>query len=384
MRELEILLENYWIDKNRNKELYYKIKDAIPAFKSFLSEKLGYSVIVNPYLIKLEKLPGKAEAWMGIKEFESTIEYAFLCILLMFLEDKGREEQFVLSGVTEFIQGNYIGEEKVEWTLYKHRRCLIKVLRFAVDMGMIEVDDGDEQSFANSVDTEVLYESTGLSRYFVRNFTSSILNYNSYKDIEKEEWGEVDTDRGVIRRHRVYRRLVMSPVVYNEGTEDVDYDYVKKQRGLISNDLENFLEYDLHVHRNGALVVLNTEKNLKDCFPGGRAISDVVLLFNSLVIDLIKAGKIKLNTDDTAIISRAHFDNMVEELKISYSSGWSKEYREMSSSYLSEEILKYMKDFNMLKDLKDGKEIQILPLIGKVVGNYPRDFAEAAVERGEA
>ena len=60
------------------------------------------------------------------------MEYAFLCILLMFLEDKGREEQFVLSQITEFIQGNYIGEEKIDWTLYRHRKDLIKVLRFAV------------------------------------------------------------------------------------------------------------------------------------------------------------------------------------------------------------------------------------------------------------
>ena len=99
---------------------------------------------------------------------------------------------------------------------------------------MIKVDDGDEQNFANSIDTEVLYESTGFSRYFVRNFTTNILNYNSYKDIENEEWGEADTDKGIIRRQRVYRRLIMCPVVYNEGSEDVDYDYIKKQRSMIA------------------------------------------------------------------------------------------------------------------------------------------------------
>lgn len=383
MKELEVLLENYWISKDRDKELYYSVKDSIPNFKSFLSEKLGFAVMVNPNVIKLEKLPGKAEAWMGIKEFESLMEYAFLCILLMFLEDKGREEQFVLSGVTEFIQGNYMGEEKVDWTLYRHRRCLIKVLRFAVDTGMIKVDDGDEQSFATSMETEVLYESTGLSRYFVRNFTTSILNYTSYRDIESEEWGEADTDRGIIRRHRVYRRLVMSPVVYNEGSEDADYDYIKKQRGMIANDLENYLEYDLHVHRNGALVVLGQEKNLKDTFPGARAISDVVLLFNSIITDMIKEHRLQLKADDTVIISRVHFDNMVEELKRGYSYGWSKEYREMSLGSLSEEIIDYMKDFNMLELLKEGKEIRILPIVGKVVGTYPHDFEEASIEKGE-
>jgi len=384
MKELEILLENYWISKDDNKELYYSIKDSIPNYKIFLSEKLGYQVIVNQNLIKLEKLPGKPEAWMGISSFENNMEYAFLCILLIFLEDKGREDQFVLSGVTEFIQGNYMGEEKVDWTLYRHRKCLIKVLRFAVELKMMRIDDGDEQGFASSVDAEVLYESTGFSRYFVRNFTSSILNHSSYRDIEKEEWGEVDADRGIIRRQRVYRRLIMGPVVYNEGIEDVDYDYIKKQKGMISNDLETFLDYDLHVHRNGALVVLNREKNMKDTFPGGRAISDVVLLFNSLIIEKVKSKELNLKANDCIIISKAHFGNIIEELKLEFSSGWSKEYREKSLTGLMEDIIHYMKDFNMLKVLKHSKEIEILPLTGKVMGSYPNAYKEAALGKEDS
>lgn len=374
MKELEILLENYWIIKDRNKELYYNIKDSLPGFKNFTSEKLGYHVMVNPYVIKLEKLPGRAEAWMGIQEFESNMEYAFLCLILMFLEDKGREEQFVLSEITEFIQGNYPGDEKVDWTLFRHRKYLIKVLRFAVDMGMMKVDDGDEQKFAGSVETEVLYECTGLSRYFVRNFTMDIMNYNSYKDIESEDLADIDTDRGIIRRQRVYRRLLISPVVYNEGSNDADYDYIKNFRNVISGDLENFLEYSLHVHRNGTLVVLSPEKIMKDVFPGGKAISDVVLLFNSLVVEKIQKKLLKVKTDDSLIISRAYFNNIVEELKTNYDSGWSKEYREMSPVTLENEIIDFMKSFNMLKVLKEGKEIEILPLTGKVIGKYPGDF----------
>lgn len=377
MKELETLLENYWIIKDEDKELYYSIKDSISSFKSFTLEKLGYHVMVNPYIIKLEKLPGKAEAWMGIQEFESTMEYAFLCLILMFLEDKGREEQFVLSGITEFIQGSYPGDEKVEWTLFRHRKALIKVLRFVSDMGMIKVDDGDESKFASSAETEVLYESTGLSRYFVRNFTMDIMNYNSYKDIEQEEWADIDTDKGIIRRQRVYRRLLMSPVVYNEGSEDVDYGYIKNFRNMIANDLENFLEYNLHVHKNGALVVLSPEKNMKDVFPGGKTISDVVLLFNSLVREKLDNEVLQMKADDTLVISRAYFGSLTEELKESYSAGWSKEYREMSLVSLEKEILQFMLNFNMMRILEDGKEIELLPLAGKVIGRYPEDFRTA-------
>lgn len=38
----------------------------------------------------------QTENWMGILEFHHKIEYVFFCIVLMFLEEKEAEEQFVL------------------------------------------------------------------------------------------------------------------------------------------------------------------------------------------------------------------------------------------------------------------------------------------------
>ena len=54
MNVLETLLDRRWILKSKEKDLYYKIKDELPAIKRFLTEKLGYQVIINPYLIKLK------------------------------------------------------------------------------------------------------------------------------------------------------------------------------------------------------------------------------------------------------------------------------------------------------------------------------------------
>ena len=93
MRTLEILLERRWILKSRDRELYYQIRDELGNVKKFLTEKLGYQVIVNPYLIKVEKMPAKPESWMGIREFTDPIEYVFFCMVLMFLEEKEAEEQ---------------------------------------------------------------------------------------------------------------------------------------------------------------------------------------------------------------------------------------------------------------------------------------------------
>ncbi len=374
MKELEILLERFWISKEGDKDLYYRIKDAYPQFKEFVQEKLGYKVIINPYLIKLEKLPGKAESWMGIAGFEQIMEYVFLCSLLVFLEDKGAEEQFILSQVTEFIAATWPGEHKVDWTSYRHRRYLVKVLRFAEETGLIKLNDGTDHFFMSTAEGEVLYENTGLSKYFVQNFTGNILNYSSYQDIEKGEWLELDQDRGRVRRNRVYRRLFMSPVVYNEGSADADYLYIKNYRGMLQKDIEDLLGSELHIHKNGAFIVLNESKAFKNVFPDHKNISDIVLQLNRVIRELLEQGELSRNQDDTITLSEVKFGQMIELCRQWNQAGWSKEYREMKTGKLHAEIYGYMKDFSMLEVRPEQKEVILLPLVGKFIGKYPEDF----------
>lgn len=42
--------------KSRDRELYYQVKEALASGeeKKFLREKLGYQVLINPYMIKVE------------------------------------------------------------------------------------------------------------------------------------------------------------------------------------------------------------------------------------------------------------------------------------------------------------------------------------------
>ena len=141
MKPLEILLSKRWILKDREKELYYQLKDEIGKSRDFLTEKLGYQAIITPNLIKLEKIPAYAQNWMGIQDFSDHLEYIFLCMILMFLEDRDAGEQFVLSMLTEYIQAN-IKEEQIDWTIYSYRRHLVKVMKYCVKIGILEIDDG--------------------------------------------------------------------------------------------------------------------------------------------------------------------------------------------------------------------------------------------------
>lgn len=373
MNALEILLGRRWILKSRDRELYYQVKDQLGAVKRFLTEKLGYQVIVNPYLIKAEKMPAKPENWMGILEFHHKIEYVFFCIVLMFLEEKEAEEQFVLSELTEYIQGQY-REEQVDWTIYSFRRHLIKVLKYCVSCGILNVDDGNEESFARDDSSEVLYENTGVSRYFMKNFTQDIMGFSSPEDFQKEEWIGVDEDRGIVRRQRVYRRLLMTMGMYRDPETEEDFAYVKNFRNMIQGELSEFLDCELHVHRSGAFLILGEDCRMGRCFPEENTLSDIVLLVNSLIGEKIQEGKIVPGAEEQIVLPREAFLGILEECRERYSQGFIKTYREMTTKEFCQEVLSYMKELSLIEERRG--DIWVSGAAGKIAGQYPKDFLE--------
>lgn len=71
-------------------------------------------------------------------------------MILMFLEEKEAEEQFVLSELTEYIQGQY-REEQIDWTVYQYRRHLIKVIKYCVNCGILNLNDGSEENLRGMI-----------------------------------------------------------------------------------------------------------------------------------------------------------------------------------------------------------------------------------------
>ncbi len=115
---------------------------------------------------------------------------------------------------------------------------LIRVLRFAVDQGIVHVTDGKDEAFMDDVAGEVLYENTGASRYFMKNFSKDIMEYTKSEDFQESDWFEVDEDRGFARRHRVYKRLIFAPGMYKEDGSPEDFEYLKYYGRRLSEELE--------------------------------------------------------------------------------------------------------------------------------------------------
>ena len=379
MTTFEKLLENYWFIKDQDEEEYNNIKrDLTEETQNFIKNKLGYKLITNPYLIKLEKIPGIPKEFMGIQDFDSKMEYMFLCLILIYLEERSRGEQFILSSLIDYIQNIMVeidlNDIKIDFTIYSHRKSIVKVLKFIKEMGFIKLYDGDENKFAESIENDVLYEVTGVSKYFIRNFSSNITECNSYTDIyEKEQLG-LEQDKGIERRQRVYRRLFTENVVYKETEDDQDYNYIRNYRSVINQDVDKILDSTLEVHKNGAYILLTENKNYKHTFPENNGISDVVLFINTQIKDEFENGKLKADINDLIYISNVDFLRLIRNVKDEYGFGFSKEYREMEEEKLLQEVKKYMKEFDMIRVREETNEYIIMPICFKIMGRYPKDL----------
>ncbi|WP_066496241.1 TIGR02678 family protein [Abyssisolibacter fermentans] len=371
MNSLGILLNEYWILKSKDRNKYYQLKDDIYKYKNFYKNKLGYNLIVTQDVIKLEKLPADPHKWMGIESFETPLDYILLLIVLMFLEDKVNEEQFLLSEVTDYITLHSPNQQSLDWTIYQNRRSFVRVIKFMNKMGMIDTNDGSSEEFYSSYEAEALYENTGVSKYFMRHFFGNIQNYKSIKDFRNDEWIDRQEDLTVVKRNNVYRKLLISPGFYWKSN-DSEYLYLKNYRHIIEDDFDKYVNGELHFHRKGCYLVMNEDCNYKGTFPENKNISDIVLLFASELLEQISTGDINVDLDDNIVLNEYEFTQQIERIKDKYSKGWGKSYKEMKIENLVDEILVYMERFEIAQRFEDN--IKIYPIIGKITGRYPKSF----------
>lgn len=374
MKELEILLNQRWVLKSEDKTLYYKIRDSLGEIRRFATEKMGCQLIENSLLVKLEKIPAIPENGMGIEEFSSKEEYAFLCILLMFLEDKDEEEQFILSQLTEYIAGN-MPEQSVDWTLYTNRRRLVKVMRYAVTQGILNITDGSDDVFMDEQSGEVLYENTGTSRYFMRNFSRDIMDFGRPEDFQESEWYEMDENRGIVRRHRVYKRLLLSVGMYKESGSEEDFDYLKNYGRRLAEDIEQNFDCQVHIHKGSAYLLMGEDCHMGGEFPGNNAISDILLLCCGKIRQKAETGEWNIRNDETILVNSIDFAHMLKEVKTEYGSGFTKSYREMPEGEFVEEVLEKLERWTFIKRLHKEHQVVVYPSAGKMTGHYPDDYS---------
>ena len=377
MTTIDLLLNNYWIIRDRNKDDYYAIKHEIndKNVKRFIHEMLGWKLIHTEHLIKLEKIPSHAEAFMGIQEFIDIKDYCFLCAVLMYLEDKEDNSQFLLSDLIKYVETIISSYMEVDWTSFSLRKSLVRVLQYVENKGMLKTYEGDSSLYSREQTSEVLYENTGLSRYFATNFPLDITNINVYNDFEKKQMEELEDDKGNIRTNRVFRQLVVCPSLYWDDQNNPDALYVKNKRNYIASNIERNMDATLELSKNNASVVFVDNQGIGDTHPKTSMLSEIVLLVNhELYLAAQDKRRLAIRDDDTIIISTNKFNDILIKLKNKYQALWSKEYREMPIDKYIEVVKEYMTNWLMIKEING--QIIIYPSCAITSGKYSSELEE--------
>lgn len=374
MEAVRILMERYWINRTEERELYNRVKRELGACRRFFTEQLGWNLIQNEQILKLEKVPAHAESYMGITEFSDVRDYCMFCAVLMFLEDREDGEQFLLSELVSMIEAQLQESIEIDWTMFVQRKSLVRVLKFAEERQLLRVYDGSSDKVSSGIEHEVLYENTGLSRYFALNFPYGIDSFRSYRDFESAPLKEMDTDRGHFRIRRVYRQLASAPALYWDSAEDADALYLKNQRQWVGKYLSEYLGGTLQIHKNAAFLVADEEDCFGEVHPREASVSEVTLNFCDQIRKKQQSKALQRQADDSIRLSEEQFASILLECKERYQSAWSKEYREMPFEKLCRTVRTYMESWMLLSDTED--ELLILPGAAKTIGVYPKAYLE--------
>ena len=375
MKTIDLLLNNYWIVKETDKENYYAVKHEIndKNIKRFIQEMLGWKIIHSEHVIKLEKIPSHAEPFMGIQEFTEIRDYCLLCAVLLYLEDKEENNQFLLSDLIRYIETVIAKYIEVDWTSFSQRKSLVRVLQYVENKGLLKTYEGDSSIYSREQSSEVLYENTGLSRYFATNFPMDITNTKHWMDFEKQII-DIENDRGEVRTNRVFRQLVVCPSMYWENANDSDAFYLKNKKTYVSTNIEKIMGGTLEMSKNNASIVFVDLQGVGDIHPKNSMLSEIVLLVTHEIYEMAQdKRKLNVNDNDTIIIPTSKFNGILLNQKRKYQELWSKEYREMSDEKYLLLVKEYMKKWLMIKE--EENQIIIYPSLAITSGKYS-DYME--------
>lgn len=375
---LRILMENFWILRLQDPESYQLIREREKVIKRYVDEKLGFDLIVHQHFIKLEKIPVETKSWMGILDFQEPRDYAIFCCALAYTESCSVEEQFLLSDICEDIKDMYPGELPLDWTNYNHRRSLVRVIKQLETLSILKTVEGEIDHFAMNEGQEVLYETTIYARYFMRSYPKDLIEYDSAEEILNSEWERHEVDE---RRKRVYRKLMISPVMYRESEDDPDFAYIRNYRNRLREDLETHTMLRLEVFKNAALLVSEERKQELTLFPDQKAIMDVALHFASY----IRANREKFQPNEFGNIRMTPlmFEQTIKQLHTMYGNGWSKQYRDGTLSSTMNELMEALYSWEMLTVERETGFYLIRPLLGRMAGEYPQNFLSKEGKKDE-
>ena len=368
-KEMKALLYNFWITKDKNRDLYYQIKNNQSEIKDFISKNLGSNLIIHDKFIKLEKIPTITKSNAKLNNFSSVLEYVILTIMLLFLEDKTRGDYFVLSDLIEYVKNTSITLELnhiPDWNKVQDRRCLSNVISLLEELEIIKIKDSSKVSFIESKEAEVLYESLGTSNYLMRMFDNDVNELITPEDFIKDEFAGQDEEKGDVRRYKVFRNILYTPAVSSKDLSPNELDYIKRNRTYIKSEIDKKLNMEVEITNNLTILYDEESTTQKDNFPNSKKLTEIVLMINEKILEEINDNDIALDNYEIASVKEDYFENIIKEIKRTKAPYVGKTLLRETDKKFYNMILEYMEKYNIVE--KKNDEIIIYPTVARLIG----------------
>ncbi|MFJ5563211.1 TIGR02678 family protein [Lysinibacillus xylanilyticus] len=369
------LMENLWIQKKHKPNEYMLIKKHKNQIQKYYFDNFGYQLFSGIDLFKLEKVPYQAESWMGIQDFKEPIDYSIFIAILAYLEDKAKDDLFLVSTLAEYVKNFFDKDLKVKWEIYKHRLSFYRAVKYAQSMDLIESLEGEIEKYKTNEKEEILYRPTMISKYYMRFFSKPIQHFLNIDEIIYDRWkvpGLEITPR--MNLQSLNRRLFFSPVVYKNELTNEEKKYLNHQSFRMVDNIPEFTHLEMEVYRN-EIFLISKERNVTgEQHPNQKTISDIVLQFSVFIKEKLKVLLDNEFPEFEYIIGRREFDKWVEELQEEFGQGWSKEFRESYSENVAEKVLEYLEDWKFAFNDVQTHSVVLYPPLVRVGGKFPREY----------
>jgi uncharacterized protein (TIGR02678 family) len=314
-------------------------------------DQAGFPLIVTRSLAKLERTPVVPQPWMGFEEFREVRDYVFFTYAMWYLEGKTEMDQFLLSHIVEEVREQMAaGGINVEWKNYHDRLSMARALKKLTSLGALIAVDGDEGSWALNEQRNALYECSSRSRYILRRFPQDLTSYTNMAELtDPIAYADTADGQNLRRRHRVYRRLLLEPVVLDRHWDADLLPYVLTQRRSIIDHLQRMLGLEGRRYKEGLLFFHPEATGEASLFPTLSGVSDLVLLIAGELRRLLHrdGSGIYLESDGSIRLERSDFEGILIRLQDRHKEFWSKELRESQSGQLAAMCCKHMEQWGL-------------------------------------
>lgn len=227
----------------------------------WFADELGYRLdATRPGVVRLAKLPGAGHEARGLsnragRAFDGR-RYALTCLVLASTEGAG--ERTTLARLFDDVALRASTIDGLDWDsgFGPDRRVFIQAVQAAVDLGVLDKADGDEERFARG-------EPGGDALYRIDRDRLAMLPTapqppslaGSPADVAHEAYPDTEDGRARRRRHRVTRALIEQPVLYRDDLTPDEVDYVRSQRARLERVLAEKVGLSLEVRAEGWVTV---------------------------------------------------------------------------------------------------------------------------------